>query len=168
MDPNASSVPAVAVICCDRWIDMWNRVIPAAEVVAAECRVYFGRAPQFARPNATTGPQERQVVVDAIRERLPGVRYSVESRLVYQSDSSTSAMITLLWNVTVSAQGTRTGIDLLRHEGARITEVWSITGDLEMPVMRRAESSEASVERVVVHGGRCLWTPHQNHFRRLA
>lgn len=136
MDPNASSVPAVGVICCDRWLEMWNRVIPAAEVVAAECRVYFGRAPQTARPTTTTGPQELQNVVDAIQERLPGIRYSVDNLLLYHAHSNTSGIITLLWNVTVPGQGTKTGIDLLRHEGAGITEVWSITGDLELPLLR--------------------------------
>ena len=54
----------------------------------------------------------------------------------YQADSNTSGIITLLWDVAVPNQGTKTGIDLLRHEGAQITEVWSITGDLELPFMK--------------------------------
>jgi hypothetical protein len=116
---------------------MWNRLVPAAEVVAPDCRVYFGRTPQTARPTATTGPHELQSVIDAIQQRLPGIRYRFDSLPRYQGDSNTSGgMITLLWNVAVPGQGTRTGIDLLRHEGARITEVWSITGDLELPFMR--------------------------------
>jgi hypothetical protein len=137
MDPIAESAPAFApTACCSLWTDMWNRLVPATEVVAAACRVYFGRAPQTARPTATTGPYELQSVIDAIRERLPGIRYGFDSRPRYQADSNTSGVITLLWNVAVPGQGTSTGIDLLRHEGARITEVWSITGDLELPFMR--------------------------------
>ena len=137
MDPIAASAPAVApTVCCSRWTDMWNRLVPAVEVVAADCRVYFGRTPQTARPTATTGPRELQTMVDAIRERLPGIRYRVDSLPRYQADSNTSGMITLLWNVAVPGQGTKTGIDLLRHEGARITEVWSITGDLELPYIQ--------------------------------
>ena len=115
---------------------MWNRIVPAAEVVAADCRVYFGRKHQTARPTATTGPHELQSLIDSIRESLPGIRYRVDSPPRHQADSNTSGMITLLWNVAVPGQGTKTGIDLLRHEGARITEVWSITGNLELPIMR--------------------------------
>jgi len=70
------------------------------------------------------------------RQRLPGIRYRFDSLTRYQPDSNTSGMITLLWNVAVPGQGTKTGIDLLRHEGARITGAWSITGDLELPFMR--------------------------------
>jgi hypothetical protein len=137
MEPIAENAPAVAPAeSCSRWTDMWNRLVPAVEVVAADCRVYFGREPQTARPTATTGPRELQSVIDAIRERLPGIRYRVASPPRYHADSNASGIITLLWNVAVPNQGTKTGIDLLRHEGARITEVWSITGDLELPFMR--------------------------------
>ena len=119
-----------------RWTQMWNRVLPATEVVTEECRVYFGRSPQAPRPTATTGPRELQSVVDAIRERLPGIRYGFDSPPRYQGDSDTTGVITLLWNVAVPGQGTKTGIDLLRQEGGKITEVWSITGDLELPLLR--------------------------------
>jgi hypothetical protein len=137
MDLIAESTPAVtSTECSSRWTDMWNRLVPAVEVVAADCQVYFGREPQTARPTATTGPRELQSVIDAIWERLPGIRYRFASPPRYQADSNTSGIITLLWNVDVPNQGTKTGIDLLRHEGARITEVWSITGDLELPFMR--------------------------------
>jgi hypothetical protein len=123
-------------MCCSHWTDMWNRLLPAAEVVAADCRVYFGRKPQTARPTTTTGPHELQSVIDSIRERLPGIFYRFDSLPRYQADSNTTGIITLLWNVAVPDQATRTGIDLLRHEGDWITEVWSITGDLELPFMR--------------------------------
>ena len=137
MDPDVKSGPAVVpAMYCERWTGMWNRLMPATEVVASECRVYFGRTPQTARSTATTGPHELQIVIDAIREHLPGIRYFVHSLPRYQADSHTTGIITLLWNATVSGHGTKTGIDLLRHEGARITEVWSITGDLQLPFMR--------------------------------
>ena len=137
MDLIAESTPAVtSTECSSRWTDMWNRLVPAVEVVAVDCRVYFGREPQTARPTATTGPLELQSVIDAIGERLPGIRYRFASPPRYHADSNTSGIITLLWNVDVPNRGTKTGIDLLRHEGARITEVWSITGDLELPFMR--------------------------------
>jgi len=137
MDSDVKSIPAgVPAMYSERWTDMWNRLMPATEVVASECRVYFGRTPQTARSTATTGPHELQIVIDAIREHRPGIRYSVHSLPRYQADSHTTGIITLLWNATVPGQGTKTGIDLLRHEGARITEVWSITGDLQLPFMR--------------------------------
>ena len=137
MDPDVMSVPAVVpAMYCERWTGMWNRLMPATEVVASECRVYFGRTPQTARSTTTTGPHELQIVIDAIREHRSGIRYFVHSLPRYQVDSHTTGIITLLWNATVPGQGTKTGIDLLRHEGARITEVWSITGDLQLPFMR--------------------------------
>jgi len=137
MDPDVKSGPAVVpAMYCERWTEMWNRLMPAAEVVAPECRVYFGRTPQSARSTTATGPHELQIVIDSIREHLPGIRYFVHSLPRYQADSHTTGIITLLWNATVSGHGTKTGIDLLRHEGARITEVWSITGDLQLPFMR--------------------------------
>lgn len=136
MDAMIDGVPALdPAACCSRWTDMWNRLIPAAEVITAECRVYFGRKPQTARPTAAAGPHELQSVIDTIREHLPGICYRFQSPPRYHADSNTSGIITLLWNVAVPGDGTKTGIDLLRHEGARITEVWSITGDLELPFM---------------------------------
>jgi hypothetical protein len=114
---------------------MWNRLIPATNVVTPECRVHFGRKPHTPRPTATTGPHELQRVIDGIREHLPGIRYGVHGLPRYQADSNTTGIITLLWNVGVEGQGTKAGIDLLRHEGVWITEVWSITGDLDLPFM---------------------------------
>jgi hypothetical protein len=137
MDHVAETTPAAAsTVFCKRWTDMWNRIVPATEVVTPDCRVYFGRKPQIARPTSTTGPHELQSMIDSIQERLPGIHYSVECLSRYQADSNTSGIITLLWNVAVPGQETRTGIDLLRREGDWITEVWSITGDLELPFMR--------------------------------
>jgi hypothetical protein len=52
------------------------------------------------------------------------------------ADSDTGGIITLLWNADVPGRDVKTGIDLLRYEGALITEVGSITGDLQLPVMR--------------------------------
>jgi hypothetical protein len=131
-----SAPPADLSVYCNRWTDMWNCLLPASDVVATDCRVYFGRQPQTPRPTTTTGPHELQGVIDAIRQRLPGIHYRVDSSPCYQADSNTSGIITLLWNVAVPDQGIRTGIDLLRYEAAQITEVWSITGDLELPCMR--------------------------------
>lgn len=121
---------------CSRWTDMWNRLIPADGVVSADCRVYFGRKPQIPRPTTTTGPHELQGVVDAIRQHLPGIHYGFDSPPRYQADSNSSGILTLLWSATIPGHGTVTGIDLLRHAGVQITEVWSITGDLELPLMR--------------------------------
>ena len=125
--------PSLPSVFCTRWTDMWNRLLPAADVVAADCRVYFGRKPQTSRPTTTTGPAELQDVIDLIRSQVPGIRYRFDSPPRHQADSNTSGLITLLWNADIPNQGTRTGIDLLRHDGARIAEVWSITGDLELP-----------------------------------
>ena len=127
--------PGRASTYCTRWTDMWNRLLPATDVVTAECRVYFGRKPQTARPTTTTGPHELQNIIDLIRAHVPGIHYRFDSPPRYQADSNTSGVITLLWNAEVPGEGTRTGIDLLRHDSARITEVWSITGDLELPLM---------------------------------
>jgi hypothetical protein len=73
MEAIMESGPAVL---CGRWTDMWNRLVPASEIVSTDCRVYFSRMPQTAHPTATTGPDELQSAIDTIRERLAGVRYS--------------------------------------------------------------------------------------------
>ena len=130
-----SPTPVATTGYCTRWTDMWNRLLPATDVVTAGCRVYFGRKPLTSRPTATTGPHELQNVIDTIRNHVPGIHYRFDSTPRYQADSNSSGIITLLWNVEVPGQGTRTGIDLLRHESGLITEVWSITGDLELPIM---------------------------------
>ena len=130
-----SPTPVATTGYCTRWTDMWNRLLPATDVVTADCRVYFGRKPLIPRPTITTGPHELQNLIDTIRNHLPGIRYRFDSPPRYQADSNTSGIITLLWNAEVPGQGTLTGIDLLRHESGLITEVWSITGDLELPIM---------------------------------
>ena len=127
--------PGASTRYCARWTDMWNRLLPATDVVTADCRVYFGRRPLTSRPTTTTGPHELQDVIDLIRSHLPGIRYGFVSPPRYQADSNTSGIITLLWNAEIPGQGTRTGIDLLRRDSGLITEVWSITGDLELPIM---------------------------------
>ena len=51
MDSTTQSTAAAASTdYCNRWTDMWNHLVPAAEVVTADCRVYFGRQPQISRP----------------------------------------------------------------------------------------------------------------------
>jgi hypothetical protein len=122
-----------------RWTDMWNRVLPARDVVSTDCRVYFGRKPQIERPTTTTGPGELQNMIDVIRDRFPGIQYRADSETLHQPDpnSAPDGIISLLWNVDVPREGTKTGIDLLRHRGGLIVEVWSITGDLELPLLRQ-------------------------------
>jgi hypothetical protein len=129
--PTASDPTALA----HRWTEMWNRACPARDVVSADCRVYFGRKPQIDRPTITNGPHELQGMIDAIWKRFPGIHYRADSKARYQADSDdgASGLITLLWNVDVPGDGTRTGIDLLRQRAGVIIEVWSITGDLELP-----------------------------------
>ena len=136
-----STTPATPTVYCTRWTDMWNRLIPASDLVTADCQVYFGRRPRTERPTTTTGPHELQGVIDTIRKNLPGIHYRFDSPPLYQSESNTGGIITLLWNVMVPGEGTRTGIDLLRHEGVWITEVWSITGDFELPAIRSSHCS---------------------------
>ncbi len=118
------------------WTDMWNRGISARDVVTRDCRVYFGRTPQFDRPTTTIGPGELQSVVDGIAERFPGIRYSFDSEPRYQENSDNDGLITLLWNVEIQNAARKSGIDLLRRQGDLIVEVWSITADLELPAMR--------------------------------
>lgn len=129
--PTASDPTSLA----HRWTEMWNRTRPAQDIVSADCRVYFGRKPQIDRATITNGPHELQSTIDAIWKRFPGIHYRADSKARYQPDSNdgASGMITLLWNVDVPGEGTRTGIDLLRQHTGVIIEVWSITGDLELP-----------------------------------
>ena len=118
------------------WTDMWNRLMRAEEIVARDCRVYFGRKPNTDRPSTTTGASELQEVVDAIAAQFPGIRYSFESEPRYQWQGQRGGLVTLLWNVEAPGASRRTGIDLLRWCDGRIREVWSITGDLALPAMR--------------------------------
>lgn len=118
----------------DRWTRMWNGELPAAAVVSPDCPAYFGRKPVTPRPESVRGPAELQRVVDAIREAIPGVRYGHRSEPLIARERG--ATITLLWEVESPGRGRRSGIDVLRHRDGLITEVWSVTGDLELPPMR--------------------------------
>jgi hypothetical protein len=131
----ADSIAADPIHLARCWTDMWNRGIGARDVISADCCVYFGRVAQFDRPSVTSGWRELQSVVDGIAKRFPGIRYSFVSEPRYQSDDDDSGLITLLWNVEIPGAGRKSGIDLLRHRGDLITEVWSITADLELPGM---------------------------------
>lgn len=116
-----------------RWTDMWNSLIAADEVVAPDCRVYFGRTPVTDRPTTTRGPAELQAVVDGIRARAPGIAYGFDGRVLQQMLPE-GGIVTLLWRVDPPGAARRTGIDLLRHdEAGRVVEVWSVTGDLSLP-----------------------------------
>ncbi|WP_223692111.1 hypothetical protein [Leifsonia poae] len=118
----------------DQWTDMWNLILPATQVVAADARVYFGRQPATARATVTTSAAELQSVVEEIQTAIPGIRYGHRSAPTLSADSDqASGLITLLWEVAAPGVSARSGIDLLRYRDDRITEVWSITGDLELP-----------------------------------
>lgn len=136
-----------------RWTALWNGELPAEAVVGADCSVYFGRRPLIARAETTSGPDELQAVVDAVRGHLGGVRYGFESAPLHQAGPGEAGTITLLWHVEVPGQDRRSGIDLLRHAGGAIQEVWSITGDLALPAMGGAAT--------VAIGG-----PETSHARR--
>ena len=123
-----------ATYLTDQWTNMWNQIIPAADVVAADAHVYFGRKPATARSTSTTSASELQSVVDEIQTAIPGIRYGHRSTPTSSTGSDQAAgLITLLWEVSAPGAPARSGIDLLQYRGDQITEVWSITGDLELP-----------------------------------
>lgn len=118
-----------------RWTLMWNGNLRAEEVVAPDCRVYFGRTPIVERDATVSGPVALQSVIDGIRARYSQIRYRHDSRPIFGPAPSDHAegMITLLWKADTPAIAPRSGIDLLCHAAGRVTEVWSITGDHELP-----------------------------------
>lgn len=130
------SLDASPAALAQGWTDMWNRLMQAEEIVARDCRVYFGRKPNTDRRSTTTGASELQEVVDGIAAQFPGIRYSFGSEPRHQWEGHKGGLVTLLWNVEAPGASRRTGIDLLRWRDGRIREVWSITGDLELPAMR--------------------------------
>ncbi len=132
--PNSSKRPSEPTSLAERWTRMWNDELPAAAVVAPDCSTYFGRKPVTPRPESAHGPAELQAAVDAIRKAIPGVRYGHRSEPLIARDGGET--ITLLWEVEAPGVGRRSGIDVLRHRDGLITEVWSVTGDLELPPMR--------------------------------
>ena len=118
----------------DRWTQMWNRELPAIEVVSPSCRTYFGRTPRAARPVTAIGSAELQATVDEIGSSIDGIRCGhVSAPLVVEGSTDHAGSFTLLWEVQAPGFGTRSGIDLFRYSDDLITEVWSITGDLELP-----------------------------------
>jgi hypothetical protein len=118
----------------ERWTQMWNRELPAIEVVTPSCRTYFGRTPRTARPVTAIGPAELQATVDKIGSSIEGIRYGhVSAPLVVEGSTDQAGSFTLLWDVQAPGFGVRSGIDIFRYNDDLITEVWSITGDLELP-----------------------------------
>lgn len=131
-----SQLPDFPTRLASRWTAMWNDELKASEVVAADCAVHFGRTPAIPRLTDTMSPQELQSVVDAVRAHRPGVSYGFVTAPLHQPEAGRAGeagVITLLWHVDVPGHGRRSGIDLLRHRGGTIREVWSIAGDLELP-----------------------------------
>jgi hypothetical protein len=130
--------PNDPVRLAQRWTAMWNGEVPARAVVAPDCAVYFGRRPMIARATTAHGPAELQAVIDEIRGHLVGVRYGFAAAPPCADDGPGEGVISLLWHVSALGLPRRSGIDLIRHAGGRIVEVWSITGDLELPPLRLA------------------------------
>ena len=118
-----------------RWTAMWNGELAAEAVVAPECSVYFGRRPMIARVTTAHGAAELQSVVDAVRANLVSVRYGFAAAPLGHG-AGADGVVTLLWHVSALGLPRRSGIDLLRHAGGKVIEVWSITGDLELPPLR--------------------------------
>src|SRR5262249_452526 len=107
------------------------------EIVARDCRVYFGRKPNTECPSTTTGASELQDVIDGIAAQFPGIRYSFDSEPRFQWQGQRGGIVTVVGKGGGPGAGRRTGIDLLRWGDGRIREVWSITGDLALPAMRQ-------------------------------
>ena len=127
-----------------RWTAMWNGELPAGAVVSTDCAVYFGRRPMIARATTTHGPEELQAVVDAIRGHLVSVRYGFAAAPLHQpGQAHGEGVISLLWHVSALGLPRRSGIDLIRHEAGKVTQVWSIAGDLELPPLRLAPPAQA-------------------------
>ncbi|MFL5296894.1 MAG: hypothetical protein ACJ798_10985 [Phenylobacterium sp.] len=127
-----------------RWTALWNGEAPASAVVSPDCSVYFGRRPMIARATTAHGPEELQAVVDAVRGSLVSLRYGFAAAPLHQpGELAGEGVVTLLWHVSALGLPRRSGIDLLRHEGGRITEAWSITGDLELPPLRLLPPAQA-------------------------
>jgi hypothetical protein len=113
---------------------MWNRELPANKVVSPSCRTYFGRIPRTARAVTAIGSDELQVTVDEIGSSIEGIRYGhISPPLVTEGSTGHAGSFTLLWEVQAPGAGIRSGIDIFRYSNDLITEVWSITGDLEIP-----------------------------------
>ena len=123
------------ILLAARWTDMWNRRLDVGDVISSDCQVHFGRQPIHDRPRTTVGVAQLQAVVDGTAERVPGVVFSFEGAPPHQRAiaGGRAGVITLLWEVNATGLEPRTGIDLLAHDGDRITTVWSITGDLRLP-----------------------------------
>jgi hypothetical protein len=131
--------PNDPVRLAQRWTAMWNGEVPARAVVHPDCAVYFGRRPMIARATTAHGPAELQSVVDAIRSHMVGVRYGFASAPACAPEGGPGeGVISLLWHVSALGLPRRSGIDLIRHAGGRIHQVWSISGDLELPPLRLA------------------------------
>jgi hypothetical protein len=72
--------------------------------------------------------------VDEIASSIEGIRYGhISDPLVAEGSTDHTGSFTLLWEVQAPGVGTRSGIDIFRYSDDLITEVWSVTGDLELP-----------------------------------
>ena len=135
MTISLTNIP-LQTLLASRWTAMWNGEFNAEQIVSADCAVYFGRTPQSDRAAIVSGPDALQSVIEGTRRRIPGVHFSFESEPLHQPAGERNGVITLLWTLEAPGQVRKTGIDLLRHRGETIVEVWSITGDHELPPMR--------------------------------
>ena len=108
----------------ERWNALWNGNLGLADTLLTDdFLIHFAGADAAALAgDAVRGPAQLATYIDGFRAARPGLRYTVESSPV--GDATGFAY---RWGEAGDI-AERSGIDLVRVDGERIAEVWSVVG----------------------------------------
>jgi hypothetical protein len=118
----------------DRWTAMWNGELAlAARIMAPAFRLRYAQAGSEAFDECTT-PDAIAKLIGGFRDARPGLMFSAEGEAVVDlahGDGGVLGLVARPYLATMPApNGERTaksGTDILRVAGGRITEVWSVS-----------------------------------------
>ena len=125
---------AAGIALFDRWTELWNGNTALASVImASHFTLHYAQANTEKFDDAHT-PEALAALIQSWHEYRPGIRFSAEANCVVDLEQTPAG---LRGNVArpylaafVDPQGqmvARSGIDLLRVDGGRIVEVWSVS-----------------------------------------
>ena len=113
----------------DEWTSLWNGNLElASRLVTPDFRIHFGGAVGAADTDALRGPDGIAGLIGSFRARYARLVYRVDVGPLVDGDKVAGRWIA---TGADAARGefSKGGIDLLRLDGDRIAQVWSVTGE---------------------------------------
>lgn len=119
-----------------QWTALWNGSYELAETLCAtDFRISFGATGEDGvhSGDAVRGPAQFVEFLRAFRDSLPGVWFGLDGGSAGTVDANGTGLFAARWYVNLPNGESHSGIDMLEAVDAKLTHVWSVTGERRFP-----------------------------------